>query len=78
MRKRLKGESTKKNEVEDINVVFEEVSELIEQSSTNTINICRMGGMAAILELLCAHEVDEIRVKACRIFVSCSQNNIKV
>ena len=72
MRKRLKNESEKKTKEDDMNAVFDEVGELIEQSSSNTINICRMGGMTAILELLCAHEIDEIRVKACRIFVSCT------
>ena len=58
--------------------MFDEISELIEQSSANTINICRMGGMSAILELMCAHDYIDVRVKAARIFVSCTQNNIKV
>ena len=37
-----------------------------------------MGGMSAILELMCAHDYIDVRVKAARIFVSCTQNNIKV
>ena len=37
-----------------------------------------MGGMTAILELMCLHESDEVRKAIGRIFTSITNNNKKI
>ena len=54
------------------------ITELIENAPQNNINLCRMGGMTPILELICAHESDEVRKAACRIFNLMTANNKKI
>ena len=58
--------------------VFEEVSELVELNTQNNINLCRMGGMPTLLELIVCHPSTEIRKATCRVFTGITANNSKV
>lgn len=58
--------------------MFEELQELLELSAQNNINLCRMGGMSTLLELLIAHPNDGIRQKIGLMFNAISSNNKKV
>ena len=51
----------------DLLEVFEELSDLAEISRQNTVNMCMMGGLAALLKLICTHHDNEIRKAACRL-----------
>ena len=50
------------------NKEFEEIRECIEVSTVNGMNICRMGGIRALMILMVAHSSDEIRKQACSIW----------
>ena len=57
---------------------YEEVQELVELNTQNNINLCRMGGMSTLLELIVCHPVDAVRKATCRVFTGITANNAKV
>ena len=58
--------------------MFDELEELIEMSSANHINLCRMGGMTMLLTIIVVHWSTSIRKKASMLFNTVNGNNIKV
>ena len=38
--------------------LLQEVEELVEDNAQNSMNLCRMGGMTVLLELMVSHEND--------------------
>lgn len=62
-------------EVED---VYEELTELTETSGQNSTNICRIGGMTNILNMIVSHDLPVVRQASCRLFSAITSNNKKV
>ena len=48
--------------------LLEKIQELIELSNNNSYNLCLMGGMATLLEIIVAYDGDEVRRSSCRVF----------
>ena len=57
---------------------MEEINEMIENAPSNTLILCRMGGISALLSHLCTPEVLEVRLRAVRLFAMITRNNKKV
>ena len=62
----------------DILKLLEEIRDLIDISNSNSYNLCLMGGMATLLEIIVAYDGDEVRRSSCRVFNSVTNNNEKV
>lgn len=58
--------------------IFEEIAMPLEASSQNNLNLCRMGGFKALLEVFMCSQDDEIRKKASAMMSSLMSNNLKV
>ena len=58
--------------------LLEKIQELIELSNNNCYNLCLMGGMVTLLEIIVAYDGDEVRRSSCRVFNSVTNNNEKV
>ena len=63
---------------DDLKTAFDEIKDLSELSAVNNINLCRMGGMAAVMSLIVKHSSDEIRTLAARLFASMTSNEKKI
>ena len=63
---------------DDLLIVFDEIIELTELNQQNNINLCRMGGIVALLELILAHPEDSVRMACGRIFSNVNSNNLRV
>ena len=46
---------------DEIIELFEELGETLEISNQNCINVCHMGGLNAILEMIVVHEISDVR-----------------
>ena len=78
---RALADNLKEQEVENANEVegvYEELTELTETSGQNSTNICRLGGMPNILNMIVSHDLPEIRQASCRLFSAITSNNKKV
>ena len=72
--KHVAGESSPDEIIE----LFEDLLELVEQNSQNSISFCRLGGMKSLLELIVTHDSDQVRQIACHVFSSCCDSNPEV
>jgi len=58
--------------------IFDEISAPLEASSQNNLNLCRMGGFKALLEVFICSTDDDIRKKAASMMSSLMSNNLNV
>ena len=72
------GKLGQPNSKAEILELFEELSEMLENSQQCSINICSAGGMFAIVELMVIHEDVNVRKAACSAFNTLTGNNTKV
>ena len=69
---------------EDMQTLFEELSELVAVNAANNFNLCLMGGMVALLEIMVGYtndlddKGDSIRKQGCLLFNAVTGNNQKV
>ena len=64
--------------LEELENLFEQIKELVDLSAANNISLARMGGIQALLELMIAHENDEVRKLSGQVFNSVTGNNLNV
>jgi len=57
---------------------MEEINEMLENAPANTLTLCRMGGMSAIMSLLATSTVPAVRLRVVRLFAMITRNNKKV
>ena len=58
--------------------IFEEIAQPLEASSQNNLNLCRMGGFKALLEVFMCSTDNAIRKRAASMMSSLMSNNLKV
>ena len=63
---------------EDFEAAMEEINEMIENAPSNTLILCRMGGVSALLSLLCTSKCLDVKLRAVRLFAMITRNNKKV
>jgi len=80
-KRRQEGKATDAEDddiVEAVTELLEELTELVEVNSANSKNLCHMGGMATLLELMVAHDEEQVRKSASRVFGTITSNNAKI
>ena len=77
-KKNIDQDGKTEDEEDETVKLMEELIELIEVNKANCISICRMGGLKTLLELMIAHDGDEVRFLACRTFNTITASNISV
>ena len=58
--------------------LFEKIQEMVEVSSQNNVNLCYLGGLQALFEIVITGTRDDVRKAACRLINSVVSNNINV
>ena len=78
LKQQVPGSKAGKKDEEGISELFDELSELVAVNAANNYNICLMGGMTALLQIMVGHDSDDVRKQACQTFSSVTGNNQKV